>query len=138
MIYNHIFNNPGTYFNNIVRNLGLSNNVVIWHLNMLCKFEYIQKETIENKNIYFSPHMNPKAAKKMYLSSKEKSQKILNYLKSNNKGVTKTKLSLELKIHPYTLNRYLESLERLNLIIKKNSLKKTLYFLNFDEQFSNF
>ncbi|MFX1408912.1 MAG: winged helix-turn-helix transcriptional regulator [Promethearchaeota archaeon] len=133
MIYNYILNNPGTYLNNIVKNLGLSNHVVIWHLNFLLKFNYIRKETINNQKIYFTPNLNFKEVKKRYLSSKEKSQKILNYLKYYNKGVTKTKLSVELKIHPNTLSKYLESLEKLNLIVKEKLLKKTLYFLKRDE-----
>jgi predicted transcriptional regulator len=38
-IHEYIANNPGTYFNKIVKDLLLSNHVVVWHLNMLLKFE---------------------------------------------------------------------------------------------------
>ncbi|MFX1346318.1 MAG: hypothetical protein ACFFBC_09170 [Promethearchaeota archaeon] len=133
MIYNHISNNPGIYFYKIVKNLGLSNHVVIWHLNFLIKFNYIRKEIINNQKVYFTPNVKLKEVEKRYFSSRKRSQKILDYLKFNNQGVTKNQLSIELKIHSNTLSKYLESLEKLNLIVKEKMLKKTLYFLNNDE-----
>ena len=53
LIYEFIVKNPGTYFNRIIKALRISNHVVIWHLEILLKFEYINKQNIENHDIYF-------------------------------------------------------------------------------------
>jgi predicted transcriptional regulator len=45
-IYEFVVENPGTYFNRIVHDLHLSNHIVVWHLNMLLKFEFITKEML--------------------------------------------------------------------------------------------
>ncbi len=128
-IYNYILRNPGTYFNKIVKELIISNHVVVWHLNMLLKFNYIKKEIIENHKIYFDSNMQFDDVKKNYYLSKDKSRKIINHLKINNKGITKTQLSKQLKMHPNTVTKYLESLQKYNIIIKDEISSKILYFL---------
>ena len=45
-IYEYIVKNPGTYFNRIVLELNYSNHIVVWHLNMLLKFDFIHKEIL--------------------------------------------------------------------------------------------
>ena len=129
-IYEIIKENPGTYFNKIVGNLNFSNHVVVWHLNMLLKFKFIKAEQIENHEVYFEFNFNLKNSKLKYFTSKEKSKRIIEYLKVNDIGISKTKISTDLKIHINTTSKYLEFLEKLNVIIKKNLSKKILYFLN--------
>ncbi len=129
-IYNYILRNPGTYFNKIHKELNLSNHVVVWHLNMLLKFNYIKKEILENHNIYFDSNMQFDDVRKNYYLSKDKIKKIINHLEINNTGITKTQLSKELKMHPNTLTKYLEPLQNYNIIIKKEISNKILYYLN--------
>ncbi|KKM68074.1 hypothetical protein LCGC14_1464560 [marine sediment metagenome] len=129
-IYDFIKENPGTYFNKIVGNLSFSNHVVVWHLSILLKFNFIKAERIENHEVYFEFNFDLKNSTLKYFISKEKSKRIIQYLKANDIGITKTKISTNLNIHINTTSKYLDSLERLNVIIKKNLSKKILYFLN--------
>jgi predicted transcriptional regulator len=129
-IYNFIVKNPGTYFNKIVKELEMSNHIVIWHLSMLIKFNCIKTEKIDNHEIYFESHFDLKNIKFKYFTSKEKSKLIIDYLKNNDFGITKTKISNDLKIHINTATKYLDFLEDFNVITRKYLSKKILYFLN--------
>jgi predicted transcriptional regulator len=97
---------------------------------MLVKFNFIRKETLDNHDIYFDADMNFEDVKKKYFTSKTKSKKIIDYLKVNNDGITKTQLSNDLKMHPNTITKYLESLHEHDIIIREKISNKTLYFLN--------
>ena len=130
MIYNFILNNPGTYFYKIVRELNLSNHVVVWHLNILLKFNFIKMEELENHNIYFDSNFNEEDRKFRYFMSKERSKKIVECIKKNYYGITKTQLSKDLGMHINTITKYLESLEHFNVIIEEKISKKRLFFFN--------
>ncbi|MFX0059264.1 MAG: hypothetical protein ACFE85_08990 [Candidatus Hodarchaeota archaeon] len=129
-VYEFVLKYPGTYFNHIVRELKLSNHVVVWHLNILLKFKFIQKEVIGKHEIYFDANKDFKDFELYYFTSKEKSQKIIKYLKQNNIGITKTQLSEELHMHISTTDKYLKDLEKFNVIVKEKTSNKVLYFLN--------
>ncbi|MHA2008737.1 MAG: hypothetical protein ACXABO_16165 [Promethearchaeota archaeon] len=131
-IFNFILKNPGTYFNRIVKMLKMSNHVVIWHLSMLLKFNFIKIEEFENHEVYYDIEYNLKNSKFKYYTSKEKSRLIIEYLKVNDIGITKTQISTDLKIHINTATKYLDFLEDFNVITKKKLSKKRLYFLNED------
>ncbi|MHA1988053.1 MAG: hypothetical protein ACW98D_15570 [Promethearchaeota archaeon] len=96
------------------------------------KFECIKTEKIDNHEIYFEFNFNLKNVKFNYFTSKEKSRLIIDYLKNNDIGITKTKISTDLKIHINTTIKYLDFLEDFNVVTRKNLSKKTLYFLNED------
>ena len=129
-IYNYILENPGIYFNRILKELHISNHVVVWHLNVLQKFNFIKKEKIENHDVYFDSNFDVKNSKFAYITSKDKSKKIINYLKNNDYGITKTQLSKNLKIHPNTVSKYLKVLEQFSVVVKKKVSKRVIYFLN--------
>lgn len=128
-IYDFIVKNPGTYFNRIIHELSLSNHIVVWHLNMLLKFECITKEHLENHEIYFDARAEIDDIKLKYFTTKEKSQKIISFMKNDNIGITKTHLSQELKMHMITIAKYLNLLEKYDVIVKKKIDNKYLYFL---------
>ncbi|MHA2288163.1 MAG: hypothetical protein ACXABG_05200 [Promethearchaeota archaeon] len=128
-IYEFIIKNPGTYFNRIVQELQLSNHIVVWHLNMLLKFDFISKEVLENHEIYFETGAEIQNLKLKYFTTKEKSQKIIKFMKDDNIGITKTHLSQELNMHMNTITKYLDLLEKYEVIIKKKIDNKYLYFL---------
>ncbi len=131
-IFKFIIKNPGVYFNKIVKTLKISNHVVIWHLDMLLKFKFIKNAIFENHEIYFDPSLDFQKVILNYYLSKIKIKKILYHLKKNKKGITKTQLSKELKMHYNTVTKYFEVLEKLNAIFKNDSSRKTFYFLNND------
>jgi len=128
-IYEYIVNNPGTYFNRIVTELNYSNHVVVWHLNMLVKFNFVHKEVLEKHEIYFDAMKEFDDIISNYFVSKEKSRDIINFLKSDDIGVTKTNLSHELSMHMDTLAKYLNLLEKYDVIVKKKIDNRNLYFL---------
>ncbi len=130
IIYQFILNNPGTYFYKIVTQLGISNHVVVWHLKMLLKFDLIQVEKVENHDVYFDSNFNIKNSKFAYITSQEKGKKIIEYLRQNDFGLSKSQLSKELKMHPNTISKYLKMLEQFNVVIKKKVSKRVIYFLN--------
>ena len=129
-IYQYIKENPGTYFNRIVHELNYSNHIVVWHLNMLLKFDCITKENLENHDIYFNTSTDFDNIKLTYFTAKEKSQKIINFMKKDDLGITKTALSQVLKMHMNTLAKYLNLLEKYEVIVKKKIDNKNLYFLS--------
>ncbi len=129
-IYDFIINNPGTYFNKILHELNYSNHIVVWHLNMLLKFDFISKKILENHEIYFDATTELGDISSTYFTKKEKSQKIINFMKKDNLGITKTNLSQELNMHMNTLAKYLILLEKYDVIVKKKIDNNNLYFLS--------
>ena len=65
-----------------------------------------------------------------YYKSKKKSRLILNYLREDNIGHTRTHLSGKLNIHSTTLKKYLDILEKYGFVIKEIFSNKVLYFLS--------
>ncbi len=130
IIYDFIIKNPGVYFNRIVRELEINKPVVIWHIDMLEKFGLIRREDFENHEIFFERNFEENNYKFRFFTSKEKSKKIIEYLKQHDYGITKTHLSTDLGMHHNTISKYLQMLEDFNIVIKKKTYKKTLYFLN--------
>lgn len=131
-IYNFVLSNPGVYFNTIVKKLNINKSVIVWHINMLVRFEFITREEFENHEIYFDSSLNAKNRKFRYFTSKEESRKIMKYLRENDYGITKTHLTMNLGMHHNTITKYLKNLEDYNMVIKKKVAKRTLYFLNED------
>ncbi|MFX1395250.1 MAG: hypothetical protein ACFFAH_17025, partial [Promethearchaeota archaeon] len=128
-IYDYVRKNPGKYINQIGKELSISNKVVFWHLSVLLKFGFIKKMNIDNHTVYFDSNIDIKKINKLYLASKEKSKEIINYLKINNIGITKTQLSRDLNIHHETIEKYIKSLEKCNIISKEKKSNKVLYFV---------
>ncbi|MHA1473224.1 MAG: hypothetical protein ACTSQW_09025 [Promethearchaeota archaeon] len=129
-IYEFIVKNPGTYFNRILHELNFSNHIVVWHLNMLLKFDFIHKDKLENHEIYFDAKKEFQEVISTYFKSKEKSKKILNYMKDDNIGITKTHLSQKLDMHINTVEKYLSLLVKYKMLVKKRIDNKNLFFLS--------
>lgn len=130
IVYEFIENHPGTYFNEIVKKIKSSNHVIYWHLNLLIKFNLIRSCEIQNHEIYFTSSLEREDAKKLYLQRKKESKKILDYLEKNRDGINKSKLAVELDMHPKTIKKYIEFLKEFGFIEeKKYSAKEILYFL---------
>ena len=129
-IFEYVTENPGTYFNKIVKELKMGNHVVYWHVNILLKFDFIKKTKMEKHEIFYDSNLGIDEVKKLYFTTiKEKSKKILKYLKENDLGITQLGLASKLQMHPKTIKKYLSNLEEFGLIEKKKvSPKEILYF----------
>lgn len=127
-IYQFIRRNPGVYFYRIVKELNIANHVVVWHLNMLEDFSFISKTAIGKKDIYFEAGLNVKDVKKAYYRNHEKTRAILEFLDSNEDGISKTQLSKRLEMHPNTIKKYINALFDLRLIQRKKLSNKALWF----------
>ncbi|MFX1288842.1 MAG: hypothetical protein ACFFFY_09850, partial [Promethearchaeota archaeon] len=109
-IYEYIQKNPGAHFYNIVSNLDLNIPVVEWHLNILIKFKYISKEKIEKRGAYFDVNVKFEDRMIIYLISKDKSKQIIDFLKENQEGVTRSYISERLNMHSTTVTKYTDKL----------------------------
>ncbi len=132
IIFKYITNHPGTYFLEIVKDLNLNFNVVIWHLNILEKFTLVKRKQIENRYIYFNNQIDFKQVKQIHFLERNKTIKIINFLKQNNNGITKTKLAEYLNMHYNTIKKYIDKMEQYDLLNKKYESNKLLYLLNLE------
>jgi len=130
MINDYIRKNPGVYFNQIAKNLNLSNYLLGWHLKILLKFNFIRNKKIDKHEVFFDINLGENYEELYYFASKEKPRLIIEYLLENPEGATKTHLSRILTMHSTTVSKYLKRLEKVNLLQKKRFSKKTIYFLN--------
>ena len=128
-IYEYIEQNPGSIFNVIMKELHISNYELLWHLKMLERFGFIKEDTFHEHTAYFAVEVSPQEMNKQYILNKPKSKQILSYLGENNIGITKTKIAEDLSMHFNTVDKYLNLLENIGVIIKENKTNKTLYFL---------
>ncbi len=131
-IYDYILNNPGTYFYEIVKKTKLNIPVVEWHINILLNFNFIIKRKIGNQEVYFEIKYNQELDETVHFIRKDKSKKIIKFFLYDNDGITKTRISKELKMHYNTINKYFEKLERMRILNKKKLSNMTIFFLNKD------
>jgi predicted transcriptional regulator len=129
-IFEFIKEKPGAHLMKIVRALNISNFLARWHLDMLLKFNYIKSEKINNHEIYYDLTISPKEARRNHLIMNEKCLKILRFLKSNNKGMTKYQLAKNLGMHYNTITKYIMELDEYDLVYKKDCKNRIHYFLN--------
>ena len=129
-IYEYVIKNPGVNFIIIVNELNLSNHVVLWHLGMLIEFNFINKVKIDNLELYYDSSLKVDEIERNYFISNKSSKRIINYLKENNSGISKSKISQDLNMHLYTVNKYSDILKQYGILTLKTNSNKKLYFLN--------
>lgn len=129
-IYEVIRTNPGIYKNKLAIKLNFSNYLIKWHISMLIKFSLIREYNFNDNIAYFDSLSNPKNDLIFLIISKEKCSKIIEFLKKSKHGSTKNQISKEMKVHYNTITKYLESLEKFNLLIRKIVNNKEILLLN--------
>jgi predicted transcriptional regulator len=132
-IFEYIKENPGTYSNKIVRNLGLSTFLVNWHIDMLAIFDFIRVERIDSINAYFDSDMNSELDELFHVISRDKCSEIIDYLRENEKGTTKHRLSKELGMHPNTITKYINKINEFGLLHSIQLSSKVVYSLNTEK-----
>jgi len=131
-IFRIVRNHPGIIFNHIVRTSKFSNYIVYWHLSILVRFNCVSKAMVGKHQIFFISSVDVEDATVVHFTSKKNSIKIIEYLRNNDIGITKTQLSTELKMHINTVSKYLRNLGSINVINRELISNKILYFLNED------
>jgi len=129
-ILNMIKDYPGTYLSRIAKELSLKKPITEWHLSILLKFKCVKKVRINGHEAYFDNKFEHEKPELIHFMQREKYRKVIEYIKNNQKGITKTRLSKNLGMHPNTIKKYITRLEELGIIYKKKKSNKELYFLD--------
>lgn len=131
-IYDFIIENPGINFNRISTQLDLTYPVISWHLNTLIKFNFIRKKKIDNRECYFDINYDDYDLKKIYLLSNDKCKQVLDYILENSRGVVFSHIANNLGISRNTVKKYINQLEKNDLIYKEKTSKGNLIFLDIE------
>ncbi len=132
IIYEEIKNNPGIYLNKLSTNLGISIFLTNWHLNILLKFNMIRKQEINNHIVYFDSELPTENDYILHIISRVKCSDLIEYLKLNSEGCTKSQIAKTLRMHHTTVSKYLEILIDIELVNLRIYGNKNLYCLNID------
>ena len=132
-IYEEIKNNPGTYLNILSKNLGLSIFLINWHLNVLLKFNMIRTQEFNSHIAYFDSELPSENDFILQIVSRVKCSELIEYLKSNSRGSTKSQIVKTLRMHHTTVNKYLEILIDNQLVNLRTINNKSLYYLNSEK-----
>ena len=132
-IYEEIKSNPGTYLNKLSKDLGLSIFSTNWHLDILLKFNMIRKQEINNHITYFDSELPSENDYILQIISRAKCSEIIEYLKLNSEGWTKSQIAKTLRMHHTTVNKYLEILIDSQLVNPRILDNKNFYCLNTEK-----
>ncbi len=128
-IFNFIKKNPSN-INEVMRALNMGGNQALWHLSCLEKFQFIRSKQINNHRIFFKFDSNPKLDPFFYYLKKEIVQKIIDYLKRENKALKITEIANGLKKNHSTIKKYLDILKDLKLIKIEKEKNRTIFKLD--------
>lgn len=128
-IFNFIKKNPSN-INEVMRALNMGSNQALWHLSCLEKFQFIRSKQINNHRIFFKFSSNPKLDPFFYYLKKEIVQKIIDYMKRENKALKITDIANGLKKNHSTIKKYLDILEDLELIKIEKEKNRTIFKLD--------
>ena len=131
-IFNYIKKNPSN-INEIMRALNIGSNQVLWHLSCLEKFQFIRSKQINNQKIFFKFDSNPKLDPLYYYLKKEIVQKIINFIKKENKAFKITEIATGLKKNHSTIKKYLYILIDLELIKIEKEKNRNIFKLDLEK-----
>ena len=132
-IYEEIKNNPGMYLNKLSKNLGLSIFLINWHLTILLRFNVIRKQEFNNQIAYFDSELPLENDYILQIISRAKCSELIEYLKLNSKGCTKSQIVKTLRMHHSTVNKYLEILIDSKVVNLRILDKKNFYCLHTEK-----
>jgi len=127
-IFNYIKKNPSN-INEIMKALHIGSNQALWHLSCLEKFQFVRSKQINNHRIFFKFDSNPKFDKFYHYLKNEILQKIINFMKQENKALKITEIATGLKKNHNTIKKYLDILTDLKLVkVEKDNKRKLFIF----------
>lgn len=128
-IFNFIKKNPSN-INEVMRALNIGSNQALWHLSCLEKFQFVRSKQINNHRIFFKFDSNPKLDPFFHYLKKEIVQKIIDYMKRENKALKITDIANGLKKNHSTIKKYLDILKDLEIIKTEKEKNRTLFKLD--------
>ena len=131
-IYNAIKENPGIYPNKLVKKLHLSSYLVNWHLNMLLKFNLIRSQMINDHIIYFDFNSSKNNDNIFHIISNDNCRRIIEFIKRHDNGCTKYQIFKALQMHYTTITKYLNEIDKLNLLTRGKNKNRHIFSLNYD------
>jgi len=130
-ILDFIQKNPGSYNRLIRRELSLGSNEFNWHVGMLEKFGFVKKIRFDQRSFgYFEKRTYMDHEYDLYLLQNEKIDKLLKILEKDQ--YTVSQITKILEFHYNTVQKYLQILEKRNLIFLKIVGKHIYYSANTD------
>ena len=135
-IFKYIINNPGTNINEIMNNLNIGSNQILWHLKFLEKFQFIRFIKVGNQKVSFNFEMDKKYDIMYFYLRNKNIRKIIKLLENEKKGLNSTKISKILNMHYYTTMKYLEILNNLKLISMVGEINDNIFYhLNYNNYY---
>ena len=128
-IFNYIKKYPSN-INEIMKALNIGSNQTLWHLTCLEKFQFIRSKKINNHRIFFKFDSNPKLDQLYHYLKKEIVQKIINFMKKENKALKITEIATGLKKNHSTIKKYLDILKDLELIKIEKEKNRNIFKLD--------
>ena len=129
-LFDLINENPGIYKYKLASKLNVCPYVIKWHLSMLIKFQLVREQKLNNQIGYFEFSSSSETDDLFSTISREKCKRIINFLKKNKKSCTKYQICKELLMHYNTTTKYLNKLDKFNLLIRTKT--KNIEYLTLD------
>ena len=128
-IYLFIRQNPGVKLNAIKRENNVGSNQALWHLKFLEKYEFIRINTFGKQKAFFCFAIPPERDEAFFFLRNRKVKDLIEFFGKTDELLTATAISDALNMHYNTAKKYLEVLERLNLLeIETNDGKSVCRF----------
>jgi len=126
-IYGFIENNPGTYYSEIIKNLGIGNGTLSHHLYMLEKMNMIKsrREGIRYRAFYTTNINYPEEQKFRYTNLQSE---IIKLIKENN-GITEKEIISKLGEKQQTISYNIKMLQRNNIIRLEKKGRETCCYM---------
>jgi len=131
-IFNYIKRKPSN-INEIMKALNIGSNQILWHLSCLEKFQFIRSKKINNHRIFFKFDSNPELDEFYFYLNKGIVQKLINFMKKENKAFRITEIATKLKKNHNTIKKYVNILKNLKLLKTEKDKNRISFKLDLDK-----
>ena len=132
-----ILENPGIHLNELLRETELSPGNLVWHLDILEKYEIIGKKHVSNYVVFFPYYQkNPLSNLDLKLRKSELTLKVLELIEEK-PGMWNNKMADIFEVDHKTTKYHLDKLMELNLIFTEKDGRKKKYYPNLENEYFN-
>ncbi|MBD3196611.1 MAG: winged helix-turn-helix transcriptional regulator [Candidatus Lokiarchaeota archaeon] len=134
-IIDHILEEPGIHFNELLRKTDLAPGNLVWHLDILESYKVIAKKRVGNYVMYIPYYSkNPLSNIDLKLKKSELTLEILETIEKN-PGIWNGKITDKMEIHRKTIQYHIDKLIDLGLVYKIKDGSKKKIFPNLDADY---